>query len=49
MIDDIFFKDKSIEEVQQKYGYTTRHNAQNQKHKCVEQIRKVHAEEKDAD
>lgn len=46
MIDDIFFKDKSIDEIQQQYGYTSRHNAQNQKHKCVEQIRKVNDETK---
>ena len=41
LIHDIFFKEKAIEQIQQKYGYSTKHNAQNQKHKCVEQIRKV--------
>jgi RNA polymerase sigma factor (sigma-70 family) len=49
LIHDIFFKGKAIEQIQKDYGYATRHNAQNQKHKCVEQIRKVkeEAEKKD--
>lgn len=41
LLHDMFFKNKSIDEIQKQYGYTSRHNAQNQKHKCVEQIRKV--------
>lgn len=41
MMHDIFYKNKSIKEIQLEYGYTSIHNAQNQKHKCVEQIRKV--------
>ena len=41
LLHDMFFKNKSIEEIQQQYGYSTKHNAQNQKHKCIEQIRKV--------
>jgi RNA polymerase sigma factor (sigma-70 family) len=41
LIHDMFFKEKAIEQIQIEYGYTTKHNAQNQKHKCVEQIRKV--------
>ncbi len=41
VINDLFFKEKSIEQVQKDYGYSTKHNAQNQKHKCVEQIRRV--------
>jgi RNA polymerase sigma factor (sigma-70 family) len=45
LIHDIFFKDKAIEQIQKDYGYSSRHNAQNQKHKCVEQIRKVKEEE----
>jgi RNA polymerase sigma factor (sigma-70 family) len=44
-IHDVFFKEKAIEQIQKDYGYSTRHNAQNQKHKCVEQIRKVKEEE----
>ncbi len=41
LIHDMFFKEKAIEQIQQEYGYSTKHNAQNQKHKCIEQIRKV--------
>lgn len=41
LIHDMFFKEKSIEQIQKEYGYSTKHNAQNQKHKCVEQIKKV--------
>jgi len=41
LIHDIFYKEKAIEQIQKDYGYSTLHNAQNQKHKCVEQIRKV--------
>ncbi len=41
LIHDMFFKNKPIEQIQKDYGYSSKHNAQNQKHKCVEQIRKV--------
>lgn len=41
LIHDIFFKEKDIAQIQQEYGYSTKQNAQNQKHKCMEQIRKV--------
>ena len=41
LIHDMFFKNQPIEQIQKDYGYSTKHNAQNQKHKCVEQIRKV--------
>jgi RNA polymerase sigma factor (sigma-70 family) len=41
LIHDMFFKNKPIEQIQKDYGYSTKHNAQNQKYKCVEQIRKV--------
>lgn len=41
LITDIFFKHKNIDEIQKKYKYSTKHNAQNQKYKCVEQIKKV--------
>lgn len=41
LIHDMFFKEKTIEQIQKEYGYSSRHNAQNQKHKCVEQIRRV--------
>ncbi|MEX0811673.1 MAG: sigma-70 family RNA polymerase sigma factor [Chitinophagales bacterium] len=46
LIHDIFFKNKAIEQIQKEYGYTTRHNAQNQKHKCVEQLRRIKEQEK---
>lgn len=41
LIHDIFIRNKTIEEIQDKYQYSSRHNAQNQKYKCVEQIRKI--------
>ncbi|GAA5219823.1 RNA polymerase sigma factor [Membranihabitans marinus] len=41
LINDMFFKGKTIERIQSEYGYTTRHNAHNQKYKCIQQIRKV--------
>lgn len=44
LIQDIFVKNKSIEEIQSKYNYSTKQNAQNQKYKCVEQIRKIKKE-----
>ena len=46
LIHDMFFKEKSIDQIQKDYGYSSKHNAQNQKHKCVEQIRKVKEDEK---
>ena len=45
LIHDMFFKEKAIEQIQKEYGYSTKHNAQNQKYKCVEQIKKVKEEE----
>lgn len=45
LIHDIFFNEKAIAQIQEKYGYSTRHNAQNQKYKCVEQIRKIKVQE----
>ena len=39
LINDIFFKAIPIEEIQQNYGYSSKHNAQNQKHKCLKQIK----------
>lgn len=41
LIRAMFFMDKSAEEVQSEFGYTTKHNVQNQKYKCIEQVRKV--------
>ncbi|MDN3656678.1 sigma-70 family RNA polymerase sigma factor [Ferruginibacter paludis] len=45
LIHDMFFKNQPIKQIQQDYGYTSIHNAQNQKHKCVEQIRKIKEKE----
>jgi RNA polymerase sigma factor (sigma-70 family) len=45
LIHEMFIKNKPIEQIQKDYGYSTIHNAQNQKHKCVEQIRKVKEQE----
>ncbi len=45
LIRAMFFMDKSAEEVQDEFGYTTKHNVQNQKYKCVEQIKKVKEQE----
>lgn len=45
LIHDMFFKEKSVEEIQKKYGYSNKHTLQNQKYKCVEQIKKVKEEE----
>lgn len=41
----MFFQHKRIEDIQKEYGYSSRHNAQNQKHKCIEQVKKVKLEE----
>jgi RNA polymerase sigma factor (sigma-70 family) len=41
LLHDIFLKEKPIEQIQTEYGYTTKHNAVNQKHKCLNQIKKV--------
>jgi len=41
LIHAIFYQDKSITEIQNEYGYSSRHNAQNQKHKCIKQIKKA--------
>lgn len=41
LIQDMFYKDKSMTDIQKEYGYSSRHNAQNQKHKCMKQIKKA--------
>lgn len=45
LLDDIYYKAKSILQIQQEYGYSTKHNAQNQKHKCIEQLRNLKDQE----
>lgn len=44
LLRSIFFQNSSIETVQKEFGYTSIHNAQNQKHKCISQLRKVQAD-----
>ncbi len=46
LIHDMFFQQKAIQQIQKEYGYTTKQNAQNQKYKCVEQIRRVKEQDK---
>ena len=41
LLQALFFKRKSMDVVQQEFGYSSVHNAQNQKHKCISQLRKV--------
>ncbi len=36
----IFYDEKNIETVTKEFGYTNKHNAQNQKYKCLEQARR---------
>lgn len=48
LLSKIFFQRKTIEQIQDEYGYTNKHNAQNQQHKCIEQVRKVKEKEERA-
>jgi RNA polymerase sigma factor (sigma-70 family) len=41
LLNSMFFKNRNIEKIQKEYGYSSKHNAQNQKHKCIEQVRKM--------
>lgn len=43
VIEDVFFKGKSTEQIQKEYGYSNKHNAANQKYKCVEQLKRLNA------
>ncbi|WP_338812554.1 sigma-70 family RNA polymerase sigma factor [Bernardetia sp. Wsw4-3y2] len=43
LLSTIIEEEKSTEEIQKEFGYTTRHNLRNQKHKCVNQLKKVKA------
>jgi RNA polymerase sigma factor (sigma-70 family) len=40
-IDEVYFKGKTIQQIQQQYNYSTKQNALNQKYKCLEQLRRV--------
>lgn len=44
LINDIFFNHKPIEAIQEQYNYTSKHNVQNQQHKCIKQIKKIKEE-----
>jgi RNA polymerase sigma factor (sigma-70 family) len=47
LLHDLFFKNKSAAAIQKEYGYSSLHNTQNQKYKCLNQIRQaVEAENK---
>ncbi len=48
LIHDMFFKEKTIAQIQEEYGYSAKHNAQNQKYKCMEQIRKAKEQDKES-
>lgn len=45
LIHDIYFQYKSIQQIKEDYGYSSIHNAQNQKHKCIQQIREIKSNE----
>lgn len=45
LIHDMFYREKSVNQVQKEYGYSSPHNAQNQKYKCVEQLKKAKKQE----
>lgn len=40
LLQAIFYADKNIDTITKDFGYTNKHNAQNQKFKCLEQARK---------
>jgi hypothetical protein len=41
LIHAMFYQDKTITEIQKEYGYSSRHSAQNQKYKCLKQLKKA--------
>ena len=45
LLNAMFFEQKNIDQVKEEFGYTTKHNAQNQKYKCIEQMRKMKSKE----
>lgn len=42
LIRSIFFLKKDIMTIQSEMGYASRHSAQNQKYKCIQQLKKAH-------
>ncbi len=47
LLRSMFCLDKKIEDIQKDFGYSSRHNAQNQKYKCLEQAQKKANEQPD--
>ncbi len=47
LLRSMFYLDKKIEDIQKDFGYSSRHNAQNQKYKCLEQAKKKTNEQTD--
>jgi len=47
LLRSMFYLDKKIEDIQKDFGYSSRHNAQNQKYKCLEQAKKKANEQTD--
>lgn len=45
ILEMFYFEKKTIDEIQKHFGYSTIHNAQNQKYKCVEQVKAVKAKD----
>lgn len=41
LINDLFFVKKDIKQIQTEYSYSSKHNAQNQKYKCIKQIKAI--------
>ena len=46
LINDVFFKAKSDEQIKDEYGYKNIHTVQNMKHKCVKKLKKIKSIEK---
>lgn len=40
LIEELYLKSIDLKEIQKKYNYTTKHNLNNQKYKCLQQIKK---------
>jgi RNA polymerase sigma factor (sigma-70 family) len=41
IIQDFYIHDLSMEEIRDKYGYTSAENAKNQKYKCLQRLKKI--------
>ena len=40
LIEELFLKSATLDEIQKKYNYATKHNLSNQKYKCMQQIKR---------